>query len=647
MERDAIIPVNEKELFMSYKKIWVAALVCAGICTAWGASPQLAADPYGVCCHVTWGKEERRGFELLYSMMKKAGISWVRSDLKWSQYMAKDGTCANSTDMPVIAGASEAGLNFLPILGSAAPDYFQPWGKHQNEFAEYVRFCAEKYRGVVKYWEIVNEPNAGGPWLPNADEYPVALKNAYQALKAADAENTVLYGGTALVPIPWIERTFQLGAAEYFDAMNVHTYVGAPEDVFNMLLPLRELMKKYGVGDKPIWITETGLSSIPASSFYAKALPAAIRYLKFNPARETVAILSDPDQGYRQTFSPEDLDFFPGFKQFKDITFAELKKLDPDQYPLLVPVSGEDVPADCLPDLLEYLKKGGTLILPSWLPFYSELHRDQHGVMQRRPVGDLHMKAFHIAWDAWWTNPKAPSYEKFQRPAPGFEDAFDWVRNDCPAAGRFLTDKNLHPGDRFIPVVEAGNENYTGAIAAIYQFNSELKGNIIAGTLPSGRGASLRQQAQYLTRVYLCCFAEGVERVFWYNFRNNHKVREWKESHYGLIDADNKPKPAYQALLTLTQLLPGGSSRPHLTVKNNVYLADWTRPDGVKTWALWSAYTRQSGVQGKLEFQGDLTSAVNFLGEKMEFPENKVTVTGDVLFLVGPEKVIFTETELP
>ena len=31
----------------------------------------------------------------------------------------------------------------------------------------------------------------------------------------------------------------------------------------------------------------------------------------------------------------------------------------------------------------------------------------------------------------------------------------------------------------------------------------------------------------------------------------------------------------------------------------------------------------------------------------MEFPENKVTVTDDVLFLVGPEKVIFTETELP
>ena len=85
-------------------------------------------------------------------------------------------------------------------------------------------------------------------------------------------------------------------------------------------------------------------------------------------------------------------------------------------------------------------------------------------------------------------NPKAPSYEKFQRPAPGFEDAFDWVRNDCPAAGRFLTDKNLHPGDRFIPVVEAGNENYTGAIAAIYQFNSELKGNIIAGTLPPRAG---------------------------------------------------------------------------------------------------------------------------------------------------------------
>ena len=42
-----------------------------------------------------------------------------------------------------------------------------------------------------------------------------------------------------------------------------------------------------------------------------------------------------------------------------------------------------------------------------------------------------------------------------------------------------------------------------------------------------------------------------------------------------------------------------------------------------------------------------MTSAVNFLGEKMEFPENKVTVIGDVLFLVGPEKVIFTETELP
>ncbi len=57
--------------------------------------------------------------------------------------------------------------------------------------------------------------------------------------------------------------------------------------------------------------------------------------------------------------------------------------------------------------------------------------------------------------------------------------------------------------------------------------------------------------------------------------RDIGRARNHFESHFGLLDRDNRPKFAYQALKTLTRLLPGGSTVPRISMRNDVCLATW------------------------------------------------------------------------
>lgn len=54
-----------------------------------------------------------------------------------------------------------------------------------------------------------------------------------------------------------------------------------------------------------------------------------------------------------------------------------------------------------------------------------------------------------------------------------------------------------------------------------------------------------------------------------------------------MVHKDLSPKPAYYAYKTLIRMLPNGSTRPVLTVKDGIYKAEWKRPDGIKVAAYW------------------------------------------------------------
>jgi len=149
-----------------------------------------------------------------------------------------------------------------------------------DDYAAFAGTVAQRYRGQIKGYIVWNEPNLAKEWggqPPNPVVYTEMLRRAYEAIKSADPEATVVSAGLAstnhrddeaMDDRVFLKAMYQAGAGTYFDVLGVHPYGFAysPDDPrgahdgLNLarLLDLREIMEARGDGDKPIWITELG-----------------------------------------------------------------------------------------------------------------------------------------------------------------------------------------------------------------------------------------------------------------------------------------------------------------------------------------------------------------------------------------------------
>ena len=67
-------------------------------------------------------------------------------------------------------------------------------------------------------------------------------------------------------------------------------------------------------------------------------------------------------------------------------------------------------------------------------------------------------------------------------------------------------------------------------------------------------------QERYLVRLYSLAAAAGVQRIFWYDLRDDiRRTSASPEAHFGLLRRDLSGKPAFAALAVLTRVLHGAS----------------------------------------------------------------------------------------
>lgn len=148
-------------------------------------------------------------------------------------------------------------------------------------FAEFVRTFTARYAGVIDDVVIWNEPNLAFEWGFedfSPERYAELLKAVYLQAKAGNPDVRVLAGALAptlepadsaygLNDVLYLERMYQAGADDYFDALAVHTYgFNHPADVepahdqlnFRRAELLRDVMVSHSDLSKPIIITEGG-----------------------------------------------------------------------------------------------------------------------------------------------------------------------------------------------------------------------------------------------------------------------------------------------------------------------------------------------------------------------------------------------------
>lgn len=245
------------------------------------------------------------------------GFNAIRLHVEWPVVEPAPGQFDwAETDRQIIEAAKRqlqilAVVTYTPSWAAVAvgPNYLHPRPADPAQFGAFVKIAAERYRGMVRSWEIWNEPNVVQSFAPAPDPgvYSRLLQNAYTAIKSTDPQSTVITGGTSpsatsdtgIAPAAFMQAIYDNGAGDYFDAVAMHPYSapnllsapGPPESSNAAIAAVTEVLRSHGQGDKPIWFTEFGASTAGQSAGdlgqvgvteqrQAEILVDAIRYLR-------------------------------------------------------------------------------------------------------------------------------------------------------------------------------------------------------------------------------------------------------------------------------------------------------------------------------------------------------------------------------
>ena len=256
-------------------------------------SPPVTNLQYGFGVQLTAGN-----INGVFDQVQNAGFGWIRQQVRWSDIEPSRGVY-NWGFLDQIAGtASSRGVKVLFSV-VAAPS----WAGHgmpnnANDLGDFLYVMAGRYKGLVQAYEVWNEQNyavENNGYVAGAGRYVELLKVAYTRIKQADPDAIVVCGaltptGTnnpyiAIDDIVYLQRMLEYNGGEirgYFDVLGAHVagvnnsadtlwpsapgsgpgWVDHPTFYFRHVENIRGTLVAYGMGDKPIWLTEFGWAAL-------------------------------------------------------------------------------------------------------------------------------------------------------------------------------------------------------------------------------------------------------------------------------------------------------------------------------------------------------------------------------------------------
>lgn len=141
--------------------------------------------------------------------------------------------------------------------------------KTMEAWLKYVEATVSRYKNVVKEWEVWNEPN-----LKNGgyEEYANLLMLTAERIKKVQPESKVIGFAVSEIPLGFVEEVLKILQAndklELVDYLSYHPYTHNPDDSYEEVAKLRELVDSYN----PAIILFQGENGCPSTLEWGHAL---------------------------------------------------------------------------------------------------------------------------------------------------------------------------------------------------------------------------------------------------------------------------------------------------------------------------------------------------------------------------------------
>jgi hypothetical protein len=245
--------------------------------------PSTALRPHGAWVDLAW--QPAGDVDYLIDKMVAAGVQSVRMAFRWYMFEPVKGQWSFGVHDQIVAKLRARGIEILGLLqhpptwaqGSGPPGITPPL--NDSDWQAFISQIATHYRGQVANWEIWNEENLFAFWSPHPDavRYVQLLKIAFNTIRSADPNATVVLGGLGNngAFMGWeqpeeryyLQKIYDNGGKDYFDVLNVHIYVHPVTEGLSglqgYLNDTRTVMAANGDAGKRLWLTETGWSLTP------------------------------------------------------------------------------------------------------------------------------------------------------------------------------------------------------------------------------------------------------------------------------------------------------------------------------------------------------------------------------------------------
>lgn len=202
--------------------------------------------------------------------MRQTGIRLLRVSIPWDAVEPEKDRYEWEFWDQLLEIAEAQKVRLIPYVAytprwNARPDIAAFWTsppRDQAEFAELMALLATRYRDRIHSWEIWNEPDNPDFWSGTAEAYGQLLQTGAQAVRRADPQARVVFGGIA-GQVSFVASLFDhFGAAALVDVVNVHAYFetwnpGALERIPPYVGSVAEVVKRHGRA-QDLWAAEVG-----------------------------------------------------------------------------------------------------------------------------------------------------------------------------------------------------------------------------------------------------------------------------------------------------------------------------------------------------------------------------------------------------